>query len=142
MRSIYYPEASFHLIGGLGSGMKAWSGVKWSVVAQSCPTLCDTMDCSIKPRKSAKIYNSDSFNLILEMTKKKISTSVDLIAVIFNKHWEPAVFNTIGHCRYNRIKIDMNSPLLSLLRTLQTQIWGQTYSEKIGEVLRVSRWIE
>ena len=28
-----------------------WSEVKWSEVAQSCPTLCDAMDCSL-PRSS------------------------------------------------------------------------------------------
>ena len=27
--------------------LRSWSEVKWSEVAQSCPTLCDPMDCSL-----------------------------------------------------------------------------------------------
>ena len=29
------------------SGISLWSEVKWSEVAQSCPTLCDPVDCSL-----------------------------------------------------------------------------------------------
>ena len=55
---------------------------------------------------------------------------------------------TLRNCclRYNRNTVDTidskNPAFLSLLRNLQTQIWGQTSSEKIGEAPRVSRWTE
>ena len=35
-----------------------WFGLKWSEVAQSCPTLCDPMDCSLQGSSIHRIFQA------------------------------------------------------------------------------------